>query len=65
MRVLNHLDRFDLAKDAVEQIPALKDKSAAFIDEMDRLLAKHHDYIRDNGTDIPEVTEWHWRGLAD
>ncbi|MFK3587269.1 phosphoketolase family protein [Lactobacillus sp. 23-2] len=65
MRVLNHLDRFDLAKDAVEQIPALKDKSAAFIDEMDRLLAKHHDYIRDNGTDIPEVTEWHWRGLDD
>ena len=63
MRVLNHLDRFDLAKDAVEQIPALRDKSAAFIDKMDSLLAKHHDYIRDNGEDIPEVTGWKWSGL--
>ena len=63
MRVLNHLDRFDLAKDAVEQIPALKDKSAAFIDKMDSLLSKHHAYIRDHGEDIPEVTSWKWTGL--
>ncbi|CCI87477.1 phosphoketolase family protein [Lactobacillus gigeriorum] len=63
MRVLNHLDRFDLVKDAVSSIPALREKSAAVIDEMDQLLAKHHQYIRDNGKDIPEVTEWKWEGL--
>ena len=49
MRVLNHLDRFDLAKDAVESIPALKGKNADFISNMDDLLEKHHQYIRDNG----------------
>ncbi|GFZ26260.1 phosphoketolase family protein [Lactobacillus corticis] len=63
MRVLNHLDRYDLAKDAIEQIPALRDKSADFIDEMDRMIAKHHAYIRDNGKDMPEVTSWKWSGL--
>lgn len=63
MRVLNHLDRFDLAKDAVQSIPALADKSAAFVSAMDDLLAKHHRYIRDYGKDMPEVTNWHWSGL--
>ncbi len=63
MRVLNHLDRFDLAKDAVESIPSLVNKNADFINEMDNLLAKHHQYIRDNGKDMPEVTEWKWSSL--
>ena len=63
MRVLNHLDRFDLAKDAVESIPKLAGKNADFIDEMNTLLEKHHYYIRDNGKDMPEVTEWKWEGL--
>ena len=63
MRVLNHMDRYDLAKDVVESIPELNEKNAAFIDEMDSLLAKHHQYIRDNGKDMPEVTEWQWNGL--
>ncbi|MCT7721668.1 MAG: phosphoketolase, partial [Lactobacillus crispatus] len=63
MRVLNHLDRFDLAKDAVESIDKLKGKNADFISHMDDLLEKHHQYIRDNGKDMPEVTEWQWSGL--
>lgn len=63
MRVLNHMDRYDLAKDVVESIPELNEKNVDFIDEMDSLLAKHHQYIRDNGKDMPEVTEWQWNGL--
>lgn len=63
MRVLNHLDRFDLAKDAVMHIPALQATSADFINQMDQLLAKHHSYIRDYGKDMPEVNEWKWTGL--
>ena len=63
MRVLNHMDRYDLAKDVVESVPELSEKNADFIDEMDSLLAKHHQYIRDNGKDMPEVTEWQWNGL--
>ncbi|MDK7327663.1 phosphoketolase family protein [Lactobacillus mulieris] len=60
MRVLNEIDRFHLAKDAVEHLDL---PAAGFIDEMDRLLSKHQTYIRDNGKDIPEVTEWKWKGL--
>ncbi len=63
MRVLNHLDRFDLAKDAVESVPKLQGKNAGFINHMNDLLAKHHQYIRDNGKDMPEVTNWKWEGL--
>ena len=63
MRVVNELDRFHLAKDAVLSMPEYAEKSAGFVAEMDRLLAKHHQYIRDNGKDMPEVTEWKWTGL--
>jgi xylulose-5-phosphate/fructose-6-phosphate phosphoketolase len=62
MRVLNHMDRFDLAKDAVE-MTGFADAHADFISEMDDELAKHHTYIRDNGKDLPEVTSWQWKGL--
>lgn len=63
MRVLNELDRFHLAKDAAERIPSLRGKATGFIHRMETLLAKHHQYIRDNGHDIPEVTTWKWSGL--
>ena len=39
MRVLNHMDRYDLAKDVVESVSDLSEKNADFIDEMDSLLA--------------------------
>jgi xylulose-5-phosphate/fructose-6-phosphate phosphoketolase len=63
MRVLNHIDRFNLAKDAINSIPGMADKHADFIGKLDSILAKHHDYIRDNGKDLPEVTSWKWSGL--
>lgn len=63
MRVLNHMDRYDLVKDAIEHISDMADKNADVINEMDELLSKHHQYIRDNGKDMPEVTEWKWSGL--
>lgn len=63
MRVLNELDRYHLAKDAVMSIPALAEKSANFIQEMDNKLQKHHDYIRTYGEDMPEVRDWEWTDL--
>lgn len=63
MRVLNELDRYHLAKDAVLSIPELAAKNEAFISKMDDMIEKHHQYIRDNGKDMPEVTNWKWSGL--
>ncbi len=63
MRVLNQLDRFDLAKEAVEDIPAYAEKGLYFTQRMDDEIAKHNQYIRDVGTDLPEVVNWKWEGL--
>jgi xylulose-5-phosphate/fructose-6-phosphate phosphoketolase len=63
MRVLNELDRFHLAKDAIMSVPGYADKAGAFIAKMDAELQKHHDYIREVGEDIPEVSEWEWTDI--
>ena len=54
MRVLNQMDRFDLVKAAVLSLPDA-DKYGQIVAEMDAKVAKHHQYIRDEGTDLPEV----------
>ncbi|GAA3624259.1 phosphoketolase family protein [Secundilactobacillus similis DSM 23365 = JCM 2765] len=63
MRVLNELDRFHLAKDAVLSIPDYAVKGAYFAQRMDDMVAKHNAYIRENGTDLPEVNNWKWQPL--
>ncbi|OLS10547.1 phosphoketolase, partial [Lacticaseibacillus casei] len=63
MRVLNELDRFHLAKDVIQHVPAYAEKAAAFIQKMDDTLQYHHDFIRANGEDIPEVQEWTWKPI--
>ena len=60
MPVLNHMDRYHLAKEVVQDVPALAEKSADFQSEMDSILDKHYHYIRDHGTDMPRVTNWKW-----
>lgn len=61
MRVVNELDRFHLVKDAARAVYG--EKAAAIVEKMDRLLEKHHHYIREEGKDIPEVKEWKWKPL--
>ncbi|TJY13162.1 phosphoketolase family protein [Lentilactobacillus buchneri] len=63
MRVLNQLDRFDLAKEAVQDIPAYTVKGGYFIQRMNDMVDKHNAYIRQEGTDLPEVVDWKWEGL--
>ena len=62
MRVLNQMDRFDLVKAAVLSLPDA-DKYGQIMAEMDAKVAKHHQYIRDEGTDLPEVEAWEWKSL--
>jgi xylulose-5-phosphate/fructose-6-phosphate phosphoketolase len=63
MRVLNHLDRFHLAKTAISLQQKYAEKGDAFIAQMDRMIAKHNRFIRDEGTDLPEVADWKWTPL--
>lgn len=62
MRVLNQMDRFDLVKDVVLNLPDA-DKYGQIAAEMDSIIAKHNQYIRDKGADLPEVENWTWKPL--
>lgn len=62
MRVLNQMDRFDLVKDIVLNLPDA-DKYGQIAAEMDSIIAKHNQYIRDEGADLPEVENWTWKPL--
>jgi xylulose-5-phosphate/fructose-6-phosphate phosphoketolase len=61
MRVFSEMDRFHLAQDAANAAYGLD--AAAFSAKMDETLQFHHDFIRENGTDIPEVANWKWETL--
>lgn len=62
MRVRNELDRFSLVKAALRSLPK-PDDHKDFIASMDEMLKKHNEYIRSEGTDLPEVEEWRWSSL--
>ncbi|WP_226000405.1 phosphoketolase [Paenibacillus sp. BJ-4] len=62
MRVLNQMDRFDLVKEAVINLPDA-DKYTSIVDEMDAMVKKHNQYIREEGIDLPEVENWVWKSL--
>ncbi|MEH7835476.1 phosphoketolase family protein [Rhizobium laguerreae] len=60
MTVLNELDRFHLAIEAIERVPGLKEKAGEALAAFRRKLAEHHDYVREYGEDMPEVRNWTW-----
>ncbi|SFR25154.1 MULTISPECIES: phosphoketolase [unclassified Paenibacillus] len=62
MRVLNQMDRFDLVKEAVLSLPDAE-KYTNIVDEMDATVKKHHQFIREEGIDLPDVENWVWKGL--
>ncbi|OAV53652.1 phosphoketolase [Rhizobium sp. WYCCWR10014] len=60
MTVLNELDRFHLAIEAIERVPGLKEKAGEALAAFRGKLAEHHDYVREYGEDMPEVRNWKW-----
>ncbi|HTL44805.1 MAG TPA: phosphoketolase family protein [Vicinamibacterales bacterium] len=60
MAVLNDMDRFHLAGDAIDRLPQLG-ASAAYVKQMlsDR-LTEHRRYIREHGQDMPSIRNWRW-----
>lgn len=62
MRVLNQMDRFSIVKTAVNALPH-NERHVGIVQKMDDMLDKHTRYIREEGRDLPEVTEWRWEGL--
>ncbi|KAA3498014.1 phosphoketolase family protein [Rhizobium rhizogenes] len=60
MAVMNELDRFHLAIEAIERLPALKDKAADLVATLQQKLASHKAYVREQGEDMPEIRDWKW-----
>jgi xylulose-5-phosphate/fructose-6-phosphate phosphoketolase len=60
MVVLNDLDRFHLAGDVIDRVPALEAKAAYAKQEIRDRLLEHKQYIHEHGEDMPEIRDWKW-----
>ena len=60
MVVLNDLDRYHLAIDVIDRVPSLSCRGGHARQTLQAKLIEHHRYIREHGTDLPEVLDWHW-----
>jgi xylulose-5-phosphate/fructose-6-phosphate phosphoketolase len=61
MTVLNELDRYHLALEAINRVPGLWEKVPEVVDGLKAKLIRHHDYVRQHGEDMPEVSNWRWK----
>ncbi len=60
MTVLNEIDRYHLAGDAVDRVPRLQRVGAHFKQFLRNQLVEHKRYIDQHGDDMPEVRDWTW-----
>ncbi|MCF2528931.1 phosphoketolase family protein [Yinghuangia soli] len=64
MVVLNDMDRYQRVVDVIDRVPSLGGKAAAVRQSMLDMRARHHDWIREHGEDMPEISGWQWAGSA-
>jgi len=60
MTVLNGLDRFHLAMDAIQRVPRLADTGAHLQQQLRNRLVEHRHYVNTHGEDMPEIRDWRW-----
>lgn len=60
MAVMNELDRYHLAIEAIERLPVPGERSVSMVDALKGKLAEHHAYVREFGEDMPEIRDWKW-----
>jgi xylulose-5-phosphate/fructose-6-phosphate phosphoketolase len=59
MTVLNDIDRFHLAEDAIKRC-GLESTASGVLDLCRQKLREHSAYIREHGEDMPEIRDWRW-----
>ncbi|MFG3507009.1 phosphoketolase [Streptomyces sp. NPDC047821] len=62
MVVRNDLDRYRLVMDVIDRVPGLGVRAVGVRQAMADARTRHHAWIREHGTDMPEVTDWTWTG---
>ncbi len=60
MTVLNDLDRFHLAGDAVKRLHGFAERAEGFQRWLDERLTAHRAYVTTFGQDLPEIRDWRW-----
>ncbi|MCH4543395.1 MULTISPECIES: phosphoketolase [Brucella/Ochrobactrum group] len=60
MTVLNELDRFHLAIEAIRRLPLGGDVAEPLIARFVDKLTLHKKYVREHGEDMPEIRNWKW-----
>ncbi|MEU6326508.1 phosphoketolase family protein [Streptomyces sp. NPDC047049] len=60
MVVRNDLDRYRLVMDVIDRVPGLGVRAVALRQAMADVRTRHHAWIREYGTDLPEVADWTW-----
>jgi xylulose-5-phosphate/fructose-6-phosphate phosphoketolase len=62
MTVVNQLDRFNLAMDAIDRVPRLQPVAAHAREQLKNKLIEHKIHVRTYGEDLPEIRHWQWGG---
>jgi xylulose-5-phosphate/fructose-6-phosphate phosphoketolase len=60
MVVLNNLDRYQLALDAIARIPRFSDQVEKASQRYWTTVERHKLYVSEHGEDMPEVRNWRW-----
>jgi xylulose-5-phosphate/fructose-6-phosphate phosphoketolase len=60
MTVLNDLDRFHLAGDAIDRVPRLRSVAGYPKQWLRDRLIEHKQYVDRYGEDMPEIRNWRW-----
>jgi len=60
MVVLNNLDRYQLALDAINRVPRFKDHVETATARYWTTMERHKLYVSEHGDDMPEVRDWRW-----
>ncbi|MDK1492791.1 phosphoketolase family protein [Sinorhizobium sp. 7-81] len=58
--VLNEVDRYHLAIEAISRIPGLLENAAHVVEALRAKLDEHGRYVREHGEDMPEIRAWKW-----
>jgi xylulose-5-phosphate/fructose-6-phosphate phosphoketolase len=64
MVVLNGLDRYHLAIEAIARVPGLATRAAQVQPQFRDTLIEHSHYVREHGEDMPDIRDWIWPGKA-
>lgn len=60
MVVMNDLDRYRLALDAIERVPRLRDRVPEETARYWAMIERHKLHVAEAGDDLPEVSDWQW-----